>query len=203
METKLSDYKDLRHEDPSSLSARDKILRTAVILFNKGGVHTTGIDRIIAEADVAKMTFYKHFPSKMLLVEAYLENQEQACFVNMSHFTTERTNDPKEQLLGVFDFLEEWFKQPDFKGCAFARGLSDFGDDKDSPAYQRVQAYFGRYAAFIEERLVKILKPAKIKVALPQLMTLVAGSIVAAVATGDARIAQINKLLVRSILEGP
>ena len=192
---------DLRHVDPASLGAREKILRTAVILFNRNGVHTTGIDKIIAEAGVAKMTFYKHFPSKMLLIEAYLENQEEMCFTNMAHFTVERSADPKEQVLGVFDFLEQWFKDPDFTGCAFARGLSDFGDDKSSGAYQRVQAFYGRYAAFFEERLHKFMKPAKTKIVVPQLMSLVAGSIVSAVATGDAKIAQVNKLLVRTMLE--
>ena len=40
------------------------MLETATRLFYGEGVHTVGIDRIIAEAGVAKGTFYNHFPSK-------------------------------------------------------------------------------------------------------------------------------------------
>ncbi len=194
-------YRNLKQEDPANLSARDKILRTAIILFNRGGVHTTGIDRIIAEAGVAKMTFYKHFPSKALLVQAYLEDQENACFLNMEHFTVQKSDDPTKQILGVFDFLEYWFKDPDFNGCPFAKGLSDFGEDKDSPEYQQVSAYFAKYASFFEQRLMKIMKPAKVKIAIPQLLSLVAGTITAAMVSGDSQVAQVNKKIVPHILE--
>ena len=39
---------------------RERILATAIRLFNEVGVHTTGIDRIIEESGVAKKTFYHH-----------------------------------------------------------------------------------------------------------------------------------------------
>jgi AcrR family transcriptional regulator len=39
------------------------------------GVHAVGIDRIIAEAGVAKASFYNGFRSKDELVRAYLEEQ--------------------------------------------------------------------------------------------------------------------------------
>ncbi|TQX79198.1 MULTISPECIES: TetR family transcriptional regulator, partial [unclassified Rhizobium] len=44
---------------PSQAATSDKrqrIIETAYALFKSGGFHTTGIDRIIADADVAKMT---------------------------------------------------------------------------------------------------------------------------------------------------
>jgi AcrR family transcriptional regulator len=52
--------------------ARRRLLDTATRLFYAEGIHAVGIDRIIAEADVAKATFYSHFPSKDDLVVAYL-----------------------------------------------------------------------------------------------------------------------------------
>jgi AcrR family transcriptional regulator len=54
------------------LSARDRILRTAHDLFYADGLRATGIDRVIAEAGVTKVTFYRHFPSKNDLILAYL-----------------------------------------------------------------------------------------------------------------------------------
>lgn len=52
-----SSFKDLRFEDIASLKPRDRILKTAIVLFNERGVHTVGIDRIIAESGVSKRTF--------------------------------------------------------------------------------------------------------------------------------------------------
>ena len=91
MEQTVNTFKDFRKSDPSSLSAKERILRSAIILFDKHGVHTTGIDRIIAESDVAKMTFYKHFPSKMNLIMAYLEFKHEARFSNLKKHTTEKS----------------------------------------------------------------------------------------------------------------
>ena len=54
--------------------ARERILQTALKLFYENGIRATGIDRIIAESGVAKMSFYRYFPSKTDLVAEYLRN---------------------------------------------------------------------------------------------------------------------------------
>jgi AcrR family transcriptional regulator len=46
-------------------------------LFYRDGYHATGIDRILADAGVAKMTLYKHFRSKEELILAVLEKRSQ------------------------------------------------------------------------------------------------------------------------------
>ncbi|RVB44090.1 TetR/AcrR family transcriptional regulator, partial [Mesorhizobium sp. M7A.F.Ca.CA.004.05.1.1] len=59
---------------PSSASGkRQHVVDTAYVLFKRAGFHATGIDRIIAEADVAKMTMYRHFPSKDELIVEVLD----------------------------------------------------------------------------------------------------------------------------------
>ena len=55
------------------LPARDRLLHTAHALFYRDGIRATGIDRVIAESGVTKVTFYRHFPSKNDLICAYLE----------------------------------------------------------------------------------------------------------------------------------
>ena len=52
---------------------RQHVVDTAYSLFKRNGYHATGIDRIIAEADIAKMTMYRHFPSKTDLIVAVLD----------------------------------------------------------------------------------------------------------------------------------
>ena len=51
---------------------RDQLVETAERLFYREGFYATGIDRVIAEAGVARMTLYKHFRSKDELVLAVL-----------------------------------------------------------------------------------------------------------------------------------
>jgi len=51
-----------------TLPARERILLTAHELFYRDGIRATGIDRVIAESGVTKVTFYRHFPSKNDLI---------------------------------------------------------------------------------------------------------------------------------------
>ena len=57
--------------------ARQRILESADRLFYQEGVRAVGIDRIIAEAEVAKMSLYKHFPSKDDLILTVLKHREE------------------------------------------------------------------------------------------------------------------------------
>jgi AcrR family transcriptional regulator len=60
------------------LSARARILAVAGALFYREGSRAIGVDRVIAEADVAKATFYRHFPSKDDLIVASIGAAEEA-----------------------------------------------------------------------------------------------------------------------------
>ncbi|RWX58770.1 TetR/AcrR family transcriptional regulator, partial [Mesorhizobium sp. M4B.F.Ca.ET.089.01.1.1] len=61
---------------PARTSAkRQHVVDTAYALFKRDGFHATGIDRIIAEADIAKMTMYRNFPSKDELIVAVLDHR--------------------------------------------------------------------------------------------------------------------------------
>jgi len=192
---------DLRNANPDLLSARDKILRTAIILFNEHGVHTTGIDKIIAESEIAKMTFYKHFPSKNDLINAYLNYRDKVQFERLERHTIKKTNDPRLQVLGIFDALDEWFSEADYKGCAFTRGLADFGDHPESEAFKSVQRHFAKWLEFVSVPLKEIMPPKKIKVVLPQLMSLIIGSIVLENASPHSGIAKVNKKLAAEVID--
>ena len=58
-------------------SRRDHLVETAIRLFNRDGFHATGIDTILSEAGVAKMTLYKHFKSKDDLIVAALRRRDE------------------------------------------------------------------------------------------------------------------------------
>lgn len=104
-------------------SARDRVLDSASRLFYRDGIRATGVDRIIAEAGVAKMSFYRNFPSKAELVAAWLRRRH-AEWMGWFDEAVERRWQAGERDLGlVADVLAEWFEGGDFRGCAFLNTL--------------------------------------------------------------------------------
>jgi AcrR family transcriptional regulator len=105
-------------------SARERLLAAANELFYEEGVHTVGIDRIIARAGVAKASLYATFGSKDELIRAYLEGRHAARRARMDrHLAAYPT--PREKLLGVFDLLGDSFADPGFHGCAFINASAE------------------------------------------------------------------------------
>jgi AcrR family transcriptional regulator len=105
---------------------RDRLIDTALELFNRDGYRATGIDKILAESGVAKMTLYNHFASKDALILAALERRDARWRDWFRHAVERRAETPRGRLLAVFDALEEWFAQADFQGCMFMRAASEY-----------------------------------------------------------------------------
>ena len=106
-------------------ATEDKILDTAIKLFCRDGIHATGVDRIIEESGVARMTLYNKFGSKSGLIRSALEREGE---VWRNWFLSEMDKigaAPREKLLCVFDVLEMWFTQDDFYGCAFINAVAE------------------------------------------------------------------------------
>jgi AcrR family transcriptional regulator len=106
---------------------RQHIIETAYGLFKRFGFHATGIDRIIAEAEVAKMTMYRHFPSKDGLIVEVLDWRWQR-FERQLDRLSEGATTPEQKIATVFDWYERWFDSPEFHGCLFQHALAEFGD---------------------------------------------------------------------------
>jgi AcrR family transcriptional regulator len=101
----------------SKPSARERLLAAADDLFYSEGVQTVGIDRIVAQAGVAKASLYNLFGSKEELVQAYLDARHATTREQVERALT-RFRTPRERLLGVFDAQGQLFTEPDFNGCA-------------------------------------------------------------------------------------
>lgn len=112
---------------PSS-PKRDHLMATAWRLFYRDGYRAVGIDTILAEAGVAKMTLYNHFASKEELIIAVLEKRDCELRASILAQVEATPASSAEKLLAVFDWLEGWFGTEDFKGCAFIRALSEYPD---------------------------------------------------------------------------
>ena len=109
----------------SASSTHTKILETASRLFYEQGYHLTGINQVIAEAGVAKASFYYHFAAKEDLCIAYLEKRHQDWFSWLRE-EVEQSEEPQDRLLSLFTFLELWLANSDFRGCAFINITAEF-----------------------------------------------------------------------------
>ncbi|WP_314173475.1 TetR/AcrR family transcriptional regulator [Streptomyces winkii] len=110
----------------TEVPADTRVLDAADALFYAHGVQAVGIDRIRDASGVSLKRLYQCFPSKGAIVEAYLRRRDQlsrtALEEHIAHYAT-----PREQLLGMFEWLHAWFLQPGFRGCAFNNAFGELG----------------------------------------------------------------------------
>ncbi|OKL45677.1 TetR/AcrR family transcriptional regulator [Pseudovibrio exalbescens] len=107
------------------MTKKEDILEAATRLFNEYGYTAVGVDLIRDEANVSKMTIYKHFKTKDYLVEAVLNYRHQ----KFSHGITsalEGIDDPEQRLRAIFNWHLQWFFSPDFFGCMFVKAMGEF-----------------------------------------------------------------------------
>jgi AcrR family transcriptional regulator len=105
---------------PVPTSGRERVLETACELFSRHGTRAVGVDRIIEESGVAKMTLYRNFASKDELIIAFLARREAEWTRAWLQAEVEaRADTPGGRLLAIFDTFGEWFRKDGFEGCSF------------------------------------------------------------------------------------
>jgi len=179
--------------------ARERILDAAYPLFSRHGIHAVGIDRIVSDAEVAKMTLYRHFPSKEELVLAFLDLREQRWTTGWLQREVElRASDPAMRMLTLFDVLDEWFRRHDYEGCAFVNTLLETHGE-GGPIYESAATHLATIRELIAGWAVRA-GAADAETTAYQLQTLMMGAIVSA-ARGDRDAAGRSRELARMIVE--
>jgi AcrR family transcriptional regulator len=162
--------------------ARSHILAVAERLFYAEGYRAVGVDRLIAEADVAKATFYRHFRTKDDLLVAVLEARDARFREWLARRVEALAADPRDRPLAVFDALAELFAADDFRGCAFLNTMVEVAS-RSHPAHEAAQRHKQRLIDYFEELLREAGVPAASALS-PQLLLLIDGAIVTAVREG-------------------
>ncbi len=158
-------------------SGRGRLLHSAVSMIYLHGIHAVGIDQVVADAGVTKSTFYKHFESKdELFIEAIRLRDQWEAKAFTSAVLDLGGDDPREQLLALFDVLDIWFNDPDFHGCQFInvaaqvpnphdpmhevaanhkrRVRDDFRDMAKHAGIDNPEAFADQYTALVEGTLI-------------------------------------------------
>jgi AcrR family transcriptional regulator len=117
----------------ADIPPRERILNAACELFYSRGIRAVSVDEIAAAAQTNKMTLYRHFESKDLLVAEYLRH------MNAEHIAAEDEvlriypNDPAGGLRALCKQVGDDLCASDFRGCPMANAAVEF-PEKDHPA---------------------------------------------------------------------
>ena len=173
---------------------RERILLAASELFGRRGAARTGVDAIIAEAGVAKATFYRHFPSKDALVVAWLRAPGTRWFDHLLPAVEDGAGSPKERLARIFQAVAAWLETGDYTGCPYLNMAVEIEDGGQASA--AVREYLDEIGAYFESIAGAAGHPDP-AAAGRRLQTILAGSIALGVAhrtsryvTGAADVAQ-------------
>ena len=180
--------------------ARERILATADRLFYAEGLRAVGIDRIIAEAGVAKMTLYGHFRSKDDLILAVLRRREAQVAESFRSGLERHGLEGLDRVDAFFATLREWFESPDFRGCAFINASVELADP-DHPASAFVREQKLRFRAFLAGLIAEATGPADSALA-TAVSLLVEGAIVTAVIHRSSDPADVARATTRRLLAG-
>lgn len=169
--------------------ARQRIVETADRLFYQEGVRAVGIDRIIAEAGVAKMSLYNHFPSKDDLILEVLKYREEGVLKFFRMAMERHGKKAKNPLRAFFAALKDFFQSPGFRGCPFQNAAIELADPTHAGT-EFVRGHKQRFSEFLRGLVEGMLGSAAAKVA-PAVAILVEGAIVTAVIQGNPEAADV------------
>ena len=175
---------------------RDLIVEEAARLFYERGTGV-GIDTLIDEIGVAKMTLYKHFPAKADLITACLRHVDARYRERLASGASDAAS-PQERVLGIFDSLRTWFGTSSFRGCAFVNATVELADPAH-PARDAVLEHKTRTQEWVQG-LVADCGVADPRFVARQIVQLMEGAITTALVEGDPEVADVARETARQVL---
>ncbi|MHC3425211.1 TetR/AcrR family transcriptional regulator [Streptomyces sp. DT18] len=125
--------------------ARARLLGMATEIFYAEGIHSVGVDRIVAEAQVTRATLYRHFSGKDELVLAYLAGADSGIRAQVAGARA-GADTAVERVRAVAGSIAEGIRSPGFRGCAFLNAVAEYPD----PAHPIHQAVLAHRRWFLE-----------------------------------------------------
>lgn len=178
---------------------RDELVQKALVAFYRNGFHATGMDMLASETGVSKTSMYKHFRTKEDLILAVLRLRDEH-FRNWLYRRMEELADtPRDQLVAMFDALEEWFNEPGYKGCLFIKASSEYQDPSHPIHMQSAD-----HKRLLERHITEVARKASLRNPADlarQLLLLKEGAIVTAHLGHTENPAQTAKSAARALIE--
>ncbi|WP_217143467.1 TetR/AcrR family transcriptional regulator [Streptomyces sp. AC627_RSS907] len=176
--------------------ARERALDAAERLFYGRGVQAVGMDDVRRTSGVSLKRLYQLFPAKEQLVVAYLDRRDVRWRGELARYV-DRHGEPVSRILAVFDWLGQWFAEPDFRGCAWLNAYGELGATWPRVA-ERVRAHKGLFRDFLDGLTADAGLPAAVG---GQLFLLAEGAMVTAGVTGGTEPARQAREAARVLLD--
>ncbi|SFO34750.1 transcriptional regulator, TetR family [Geodermatophilus obscurus] len=132
------------------------VLDTAERLFSTRSSRSVGMDELVRETGLGKMTVYRLFKSKDELVGAYLARRAATVLGHIDDIIRIEP-DPRAALLAVVGSVEAEVTRAGFRGCPFTNVSSEY-DDPQHPARSAAADYKFELHARLE-RLAEQVAP--------------------------------------------
>ena len=165
--------------------ARQRILAAAEGLYYAKGYAAVGMDELRAVAGVSLRRTYALFPSKGDIVVAVLNQKHEEWEAGLTARVVAAGESPREQLLAVYDYLEDWFCTGSFRGCAFINAFGELGGTHPEVA-QLVREHKESFQRFMAELVRELGAPGPLAA---QLSILAEGAQSTAAISGDPSVA--------------
>ncbi|WP_200329956.1 TetR/AcrR family transcriptional regulator [Leucobacter sp. L43] len=114
--------------------ARERIAGAAEDLYYRKGFSAVGMDEIRSSAGVSLRRLYALFPSKDAVITEVLARRHAQWERGLAEQVSQAGNDTRRRLLAVFDYLDGWFRDPAFRGCAFINAFGELGGTRSHVA---------------------------------------------------------------------
>lgn len=178
----------------SDSEARDRVLEAASRLFYERGVQAVGMDALRDAAGISLKRMYALFPSKDALVEAALIARERQVRAELLQ-RADGVAPPRQQILALFDLLEEWFVAPGYRGCAYLNVFGELGESAPRVA-GAVRRHKRLWRDLLAERVAQAGGPPE----LADRLALVINGAMTTAALGDPRAAAVDARAVAALL---
>ncbi|GAA3500457.1 TetR family transcriptional regulator [Streptomyces prasinosporus] len=127
-------------EGGGTSAARSRLLGKATEIFYAEGIHSVGIDRLTAEAQVTRATLYRHFSGKEDLVLAYLDRADRMIRGRVDAAARADGRSAADRVRDVGRSIVEDIRSPGFRGCAFLNAVAEYPDPAH-PVHRAVLAH--------------------------------------------------------------
>lgn len=119
---------------------RDHLVAVAQRKFCDAGFHAVGVEAILEDAGVARMTLYKNFGSKEELILAVLKREDVMFRQWLVSAVEARSQRPEDRILAIFPALQERFGAEGYQACAFIRASVEY-PAPDHPIHRAARAH--------------------------------------------------------------
>ena len=118
--------KRMRKNAPDDRLARERVFDAAADLFYRKGIQAVGVEAIVRQAGVAKISMYRGFPSKDALVVAYLVDRSAEFWRQWDAAFGRYDDDPRAQLHAIMRHLARRTTHSGYRGCPFLNFCCEF-----------------------------------------------------------------------------